>query len=281
MRKLLCKDLYEDLNKLLEGIIRRNFKSDDIKNDLIKKILYEIEKVWEEAEKTKAKYEQLDKSIRILYKLVLDFYAKVNGYKVEGKYDPKDIEYILRDMYIKLGYTSNRLISDVEKLAVIAYKDPLTQLYNRLFFITQAEIFIENSRRYNHPLCLALFDLDDFKGINDTYGHDIGDLVLKKFADALARNVRLSDIPARLGGDEFALLMPNTELETARVVIQRIYKALEIAPILVNSNSIYIRFSAGIAQWNGENGFQELYQKADVALYESKRMGKNKITGNM
>jgi diguanylate cyclase (GGDEF)-like protein len=154
--------------------------------------------------------------------------------------------------------------------------DELTGLYNRRFLFDYLDKEYNRSSRKNLNFSIAFIDLDDFKKINDTYGHNIGDRILKEFSEILKDVIRLEDIPARFGGEEFVLAMPDTDLNNAKLVTKRL-----IAKIRKNvfSNNINLTFSAGIACYP-EHGdkVEEIIEKADQALYYSKRDGKNKIS---
>ena len=143
------------------------------------------------------------------------------------------------------------------ELAEQAVHDPLTGLYNRRFFDEALAQNIETARRYNRELSLVLFDLDDFKKVNDKHGHQAGDEVLKTFAQLLMKTARKADMVCRIGGDEFAVILPETGLSNARNLTDRFFQTLE------NSG---INTSAGAAALPSEN----LFAAADVALRAAK-----------
>jgi diguanylate cyclase (GGDEF)-like protein len=177
----------------------------------------------------------------------------------------------LRDAFDELEIKNKEL----EKLA---YYDPLTNLPNRRFFFDHANLVLENSKRYKIPMSILIIDLDHFKVINDTYGHEAGDIVLKSFADILRKNIRQSDLPARLGGEEFALLMPNTDLEQAKIVGERLRNELENSRIVYQGQEIRATVSGGIASYvDGVESIDELLRRSDEALYRAKEMGRNRI----
>jgi diguanylate cyclase len=130
---------------------------------------------------------------------------------------------------------------------------------------------LANCRRTGRPLSLALVDLDDFKAINDTYGHSVGDNAVIQFSNDLRRNIRASDLAARFGGDEFAMLFP----ETSRDVVETILGRLETPPIAIaeeRGGGLCLRFSWGIATWPQDGETPEpLLQAADHRLYAMKR----------
>ncbi|MFN7065759.1 MAG: GGDEF domain-containing protein [Aquificaceae bacterium] len=160
----------------------------------------------------------------------------------------------------------------------IAYYDYLTGLPNRRFFFEHAFLLLENSKRYKSPLVLLLMDIDSFKRINDTYGHEAGDVVLRNFADILRKNVRQSDLPARFGGEEFALLMPNTNLQQGKVVAERIRTNFQNSCIVYNNIEMGATISGGLVFFVPEvENIDDLIRRADEALYRAKELGKNRI----
>jgi len=117
----------------------------------------------------------------------------------------------------------SQLQSEKGQLEELAYTDPLTKLNNRRLFLEEAKRMIEYARRYGEPLSLIMMDIDNFKNINDEYGHDIGDLALKKLAEVVRRNIRSSDLAARFGGEEFVILLPRTDEKGAELVAERTF----------------------------------------------------------
>ena len=171
----------------------------------------------------------------------------------------------------------SQLQSEKGKLEELAYTDPLTGLSNRRLFLEEAKRMIEYSRRYGEPLSLLMMDIDNFKNINDEYGHDVGDLTLKKLAEVIKRNIRGSDIAARFGGEEFVVLLPRTDEKGAELVAERIRRDFKKDPVRVDDREITTTVSIGVAEIeNGEN-LEELIKKADTALYRAKRTGKDKV----
>lgn len=156
--------------------------------------------------------------------------------------------------------------------------DSLTGLYNRGTFLAEFEREVSRSARGGPAFSLAIFDLDQFKQINDRYGHPVGDRVLKAFADALPGSIRKHDVVGRYGGEEFALLMPQTGKVTAVRVAERVRRELEAQGVAVDGKRIEVTVSAGIASY-GIDGldWDALLTAADNALYEAKHAGRNRI----
>ncbi len=156
----------------------------------------------------------------------------------------------------------------------IARTDSLTGLLNRISFEELLNREVERAKRYGEELSLVIFDIDNFKDINDTYGHLFGDKVLKEIARVVSRNVRESDIIARWGGEEFIILLPNTPLDSAISASEKLRRKIELCGF---EDGVSVTASFGVAQLYPEDDAIRLVLKADKALYEAKRGGKNKV----
>jgi diguanylate cyclase (GGDEF)-like protein len=170
-----------------------------------------------------------------------------------------------------------------KELETLAVRDPLTGLYNRRQFFHLAEYEIEQVRRFNRPVALALIDLDNFKQVNDTYGHLTGDTVLSSIGSIFQRSMRAIDIVSRYGGEEFAILMPETDAAMCEMVIQRARKKLDEQGVNTEHGVISVTFSAGIAcfdhiQAGDPVDVETLIKRADLALYRAKGAGKNRTS---
>jgi diguanylate cyclase (GGDEF)-like protein len=173
----------------------------------------------------------------------------------------------------KIAPALMNITTNLSSLYEMAIKDEKTGLYNMRFFNTVLEIEIEKAKRYNKDLSIIVIDADNFKQINDKYGHDTGDKVLLKIADKIKSNTRKSDIPARFGGEEFIILLPHTELRKALKVSERIRKEIMEEEDLAK---IGVTVSAGISHFEPGDDTKSLFEKADRALLAAKRKGKNK-----
>jgi len=151
-------------------------------------------------------------------------------------------------------------------------KDYLTNLYNRRHFYEISEKYLLLSKRKKIPLSLCMIDIDNFKKINDTYGHNIGDEVLKVFSSETKSLIRESDILVRFGGEEFLLLLPDTDINHAEILSNKICKHL-----VSLDNSIGFTVSIGISEYDSVQTIDELIAKADKCLYSAKKEGKNKV----
>ncbi|SNR86020.1 diguanylate cyclase domain-containing protein [Desulfurobacterium atlanticum] len=175
----------------------------------------------------------------------------------------------------ELGILTENIKNVGEQLSKNLLTDPLTGSYNRLYFIKKLEEDIERAKREKTPLAFAIIDLDDFKNINDTYGHKTGDLVLKEFVKTAKNCIRKIDTLARVGGEEFALIFPSANIDAARKIVDRIRKNLK--PIKTEDNRhISLTFSCGITSFKKNDNVDTIYHRADIALYRAKEKGKNR-----
>ena len=155
-------------------------------------------------------------------------------------------------------------------------QDGLTGLPNRRVFDEAVEQAMADAKRYGRPLSLAILDLDNFKEINDTMGHDAGDEVLKRVAQTLASSVRTTDLLARLGGDEFVLIMPNTDMAQASTLAKRIIEKVRDLDITTPTGH-RLGISIGISQWDGASSVEQWLKAADSLLYQAKSLGRNRV----
>jgi diguanylate cyclase len=166
----------------------------------------------------------------------------------------------------------NDLKSKLEMVEVEANLDPLTDLFNRRSLERALKEFFTLCKQSKMSFSLVLIDLDDFKYVNDNYGHNVGDLVLAKVAKVLRTNMRAKDILGRWGGDEFVVIMPNTDLENAKKVLERIKFQIEKMEILAEGKRFKVSISAGVVQC-GENfqSWLDMIKEADRLMYEDKK----------
>jgi diguanylate cyclase (GGDEF)-like protein len=167
-----------------------------------------------------------------------------------------------------------------EKLQKLAQTDTLTGLHNRRYFLERAEQELLRAQRYHFAISFALLDIDYFKQINDTFGHPIGDIVLKTLGEYCLTHMRETDIIGRLGGEELAFLLLHTNEEQARQKMEQLRLALSQLEIVYNQDAEPLRITAsiGIAALSHDiNTFEELYLRVDKKLYEAKNAGRNCI----
>lgn len=155
-----------------------------------------------------------------------------------------------------------------------AYTDTLTGVYNRNKFEEVFEYESTRNKRYNEPLTIAVMDIDHFKKFNDTYGHLVGDEVLKSMAETINENVRRSDLFARWGGEEFVLIMPKTDLQQAKTLCEKLRKLIES-----NEHKIAgkITCSFGVTQYEQGDDMRSVFRRSDEALYNAKANGRNRV----
>ena len=164
------------------------------------------------------------------------------------------------------------------KLSELAMTDPLTRVLNRRAFFQRFHDELERTKRYKHPLAVAMIDVDHFKSFNDMEGHVYGDEALRKLAQHFTANLRKTDILGRYGGEEFVVLMPETRLQNAKEICDRLRMALENSPFQGKAGPAYITVSIGIAGFPGDGDSSEsLIQAADQALYRAKQDGRNRV----
>jgi diguanylate cyclase (GGDEF)-like protein len=165
-----------------------------------------------------------------------------------------------------------------EKLRTLSITDELTGAYNRRHFIDLARQVHARAQRYDEIFSIAILDIDDFKGINDTYGHLVGDQALIQVARICRENIRLPDIFARYGGDEFVFLFSATGKEKAHTCLERILEDISNNPIQHDGRKMRIQVCIGLAEYsNKEFLIDDLLREADMALYQAKHTGKNKV----
>lgn len=176
----------------------------------------------------------------------------------------------------------HRLQAAQAKIASLAMTDELTGLANRRAFFERLDEEADRARRYGTGLSLIMFDIDNFKRINDTYGHPAGDTVLAEVARLLSANARTSDILARYGGEEFAMLIPAMGLEEARQAAEKLRIVIEVNDLTLEGPRINATISAGVADatlvkdWDGQLK-DNLVKAADSALYRAKAAGRNRV----
>ncbi len=187
-----------------------------------------------------------------------------------NKEDIRMMEYFTSEMAIVIK--NSRLIN---KAIQLAKYDSLTNVHNRHFFEEIARMAFEEAQRYKGHLHVVLFDLDNFKTVNDTYGHENGDNVLKLFAEMFSKSIRGSDVFARFGGDEFIALFRNSTAENVEKRIISIIKELEKSSLTFGSSKYIVKFSYGIAGYPEEGTtLEELLRTADAHMYKNKELNK-------
>jgi len=178
---------------------------------------------------------------------------------------------------ITTAYQNSLLYELAKRLSIT---DELTKVYNYRYLQSQLDVETNRAQRYKRPLSMLMIDLDNFKFYNDKFGHVRGDLVLLEVAKIISNNCRGVDIVARYGGEEFAVVLPETNYDGAMVVSERIRKMVSEYRFLGDQEerSERITISIGVASYVEGTSGKELVEKADEALYEAKRSGKNRVS---
>ena len=168
----------------------------------------------------------------------------------------------------------------LQRAETAATRDPLTRLSNRRQFESVVVAEHAYAKRHELPAALALLDLDHFKTVNDVFGHDAGDQVLRHFAEITKQTLRVEDQAFRVGGEEFAVLLRGTGVEGAEQVLDRLRQVLGKSPVTLGGDETryHVRFSAGIAALDGDRSAAAVLKAADDALYASKRAGRSRTT---
>ena len=185
-----------------------------------------------------------------------------------------------RALYLTLESTNKELLASNAQLEELATVDEMTGLANYRAFRTKLHDEWLRSARYETPLSVVMLDLDDFKGVNDSFGHPAGDRVLREFATLVTGGARATDVAARYGGEEFALILPHTPGERAARVAERIRLAVEEFVFLEGERPLRVTVSAGVATVPSANSLpspDRLVAAADRALYAAKKAGKNRV----
>lgn len=171
---------------------------------------------------------------------------------------------------------TEKLRKTIEEERSKAYNDALTGIPNRMAFDERMHNEFQRWKRYNNKLTLCLVDIDKFKGVNDTYGHKAGDIVLRTVAKKCASKIRKSDYFCRYGGEEFALILPETDLSSAISVAETLRESIEKCSFQYAEESVGITISCGLAQIKNNDTLDKLFQRADKALYKAKESGRNR-----
>ena len=179
----------------------------------------------------------------------------------------------LNNLMRKLNVKNRELERANARITELTRTDPLTQLANRRYFQERIREMVSLSERKSEPLSLIMTDIDTFKAVNDTFGHDAGDRVLKGFAGLMKSMVRNEDLPARFGGEEFIIVLPLTNSRQAYALAERIRCALQEQDFLENRHQITASF--GVSQLEPGESPDSCIKRADMALYQAKNAGRN------
>jgi two-component system cell cycle response regulator len=173
----------------------------------------------------------------------------------------------------------SRVVNYQQNLEYQTQIDPLTSLFNRRAFERKIEEEFERAKRYNHPVSVLLLDIDNFKNINDTYGHHGGDTALVKISEILKERTRRSDFPARYGGEEFVLILPETEQESALQVAGKIHEEIRSQTFGTGTRPFALTVSIGLSSTSTKHysDWRQMLDDADQAMYAAKNSGKDRV----
>ncbi len=205
----------------------------------------------------------------------------VNDY-LSRPIDQQELAARIKTQLRRWRYTQ-KLRVHVSETMEMAITDPLTGLFNRRHMETQMAILADNATNRGKSLSILALDVDFFKRVNDNYGHDVGDAVLKELAVRFRKNIRNIDLPCRVGGEEFVIILPETSPNVAAKIAERLRRAIGKKPFDVpdQDKSLDITISIGLAALEGpQDTRQNLYKRADQALYDAKEQGRNKVVAN-
>jgi diguanylate cyclase (GGDEF)-like protein len=184
-------------------------------------------------------------------------------------------------IFIVLALIMHKMLTKLDNvmhdITNISNNDHLTGLYNRRFFSEQLEQEILRTERYGSKFTLVEMDIDKFKLVNDTLGHEAGDWVLKTLSNILKENIRKSDVIARWGGEEFVLMLTNTDLEQSVFILEKLRSIIETTDFKTVG---HITCSFGVAEYRTGENFEKLLSRADQLLYMSKNNGRNRVTSD-
>jgi len=217
--------------------------------------------------------------------------AKTDEESIEKAYEVGGMDYITKPFKpkelfarIKTQLHIRALIEELEnsksELKRLSETDPMTNLCNRRYFNNASKSIIELARRDKTALTVVMLDIDKFKKVNDTYGHDVGDEIIISVANILLEMTRKSDLDCRFGGEEFILLLPETSLEGGIVIAEKIRKKVEAFSLhLEDDKEVKVTVSLGVSQLDTENDLrmESVIKRADIALYKAKESGRNKV----
>jgi diguanylate cyclase (GGDEF)-like protein len=204
--------------------------------------------------------------------------ARVNGYRRRLLFAAAITLALAAGLATRLARPVARVFADLARLTRQAHTDELTNLANRRALDERLDDEVDHAKRLGTNVAFVIADIDNFKSINDRYGHQTGDEVLRRVARTFADAVRELDLPGRYGGEEIGVVLPGTNLSGARALAEKIRKNLEELHITSpDGESLQVTASFGAACFPAQAGVEELVAAADAALYEAKRTGKNRV----
>ncbi|MBC8238517.1 MAG: diguanylate cyclase [Helicobacteraceae bacterium] len=295
------------VSKTGEGYVSYMWQWEDDKNKIIPKLSFVKEyKPWGWIIGTGVYLEDVKKEVALISRnlivisviiLILVFliawyqiHQALNVLRMRQLAETKLLEYKdqletkVKDRTAELSKANGELIHEVEhrqeveeKLKILVTTDELTNTYNRRAFNNHMYTNMSRAKRYNEPLSVLMLDIDYFKNVNDSHGHDVGDLVLKSLAYAVKGSIRQEDIFARWGGEEFTVLLPQTGKDTALQLAERLRQTVAEHHF---PKSLHITVSIGCTTFQNDDSFESFVKRADTALYQAKDSGRNIVEYN-
>lgn len=181
--------------------------------------------------------------------------------------------------HLELKHTQDQLRQCLKELEKLATTDDLTDIWNRRHISELAQQEFNRTCRYNRPFSLLMLDIDTFKTVNDTYGHGVGDQILKIIAKTVLSSLRTVDYFGRWGGEEFVIILPETDGKTAINVAERLRECIAQTVIPVGEQSMQITVSIGVASYqSGDKTIEDILHRADQSLYQAKNQGRNQVS---
>jgi diguanylate cyclase len=204
--------------------------------------------------------------------------TEIKNHHQEDKEQQQNFQNRIAEMVNKmigLEIETENLKKELKVIHTQALHDTLTGLFNRNAYNQRLRDEFARYKRYDSPLTLAIWDIDNFKNINDTFGHNSGDKVLILTAKQLQEHTRDTDFIARFGGEEFVMLLPNTDKEAALFLAEQLRQLIETTGFNANGKAVPITISCGLTEINKDDTDETLFERADKALYEAKHNGRN------
>lgn len=230
-------------------------------------------------QKKSATATQLDPLKQLINLRLASISQQINNHNTQEQSERTRVQTELRNLTQKIRDMETETSELQHKLELAqrrATHDHLTSLPNRLAFNERLAEELARSRRHGSPLSLAVWDIDHFKSINDTYGHKSGDKALTIIAKLLSQYCRKSDFLARYGGEEFVMLLPETRAQDAIMVTNKLRELVESSSFNANGNRVEITISCGITEFAATDNHESFFERADAALYSAKQTGRNK-----
>jgi diguanylate cyclase (GGDEF)-like protein len=188
--------------------------------------------------------------------------------------------YSYSELEMTVQHRTEELEQKNKELDEMAHIDPLTQTYNRRSFDDTVLQKVEQHRQNQTPFHIALCDIDNFKTINDTYGHSFGDLVLASLSDTIKAELRDEDFLARWGGEEFIIILQESDKERCAIALERIRLKVEQLTLETETSTVGVTITIGVTEYNGSKNLKDVINDSDEALYIGKEKGKNQIVFN-